>query len=381
MNSLSYTFEQRLLQRKKKGNLRELKVYHETGIDFCSNDYLGLLHDGLLHPFVEEEGLRLKEKLKRGYGAGASRLLSGNSSYYEELENEIALFHGAEAGLIFNSGYFANLGLISAITRPGDTIIYDSGVHASVHDAIKLNRLNAFPFRHHDLGHLTKRLQKVKKNAFVCVESIYSTNGSQSDLRSIQQICAQFEAHLIVDEAHATGWLGDKGRGGVHSIGIQEEVLARVHTFSKALGVQGAIVLGSRHLKDILINYARPLIYTTALPLQTLMNIRSAYRALNQFPELPQRLCRLIEKFNTLSQEKELPFLFSKSPIQCFPIAGNEAARGLSFHLQSQGFHVLPLLSPTVRRGRECLRVCLHAFNNLEEITGLLDAICGEVKR
>jgi 8-amino-7-oxononanoate synthase len=376
MNDLQRGLE----SRRQKGNLRELKCSSSEKIDFASNDYLGLLHEGILHSFVEEEMEKLGEGKKKMYGATGSRLLTGNNLEYEELEKEIAFFHQAASGLIFNSGYLANLSILTAILRREDSVVFDSGVHASIHDALKYSQAEKLPFKHHDLDQFSMCLQRAKGRIFVCVESVYSCDGTQCDLKAIHYGSQKAGAHLIVDEAHATGCMGKNGMGLVQMDGLQDQVFARVHTFGKALGGQGAIVLGSSSLRDYLINFSRPLIYTTALPPYSLLVIRSAYRALQAFPHLRHQLDRRIHFFGEMIKGTALPIAHTPSPIQCLKIPNNEAVKRASVYLRNQGFDVRPLLSPTVRRGEECLRICVHAYNTEEEIERLiklLGGICG----
>ncbi len=321
-------FEKRLLKRESESNLRQL-------VDFASNDYLGL---------------------SRKFGATGSRLLTGNSKLAEELETAIAAFHGYETGLIFNCGYMANLGLLSAVAESDDTIIYDAHVHASTKDGIALSRAKAFPFRHNDLEHLEKRL---KRNCFVCVESIYSTDGSKAPLREICSLVSRYGAHLIVDEAHAVGVYGPEGRGLVAEQGLMPHVFAQVVTFGKALGTFGAIVLGSRRLTQGLLNFSRPFIYTTALPYPILAAIKRSYEL---FPKLELER----QQLRALSE-----FFQNESVIQAVTIPGNGAVKEASKKLLERGFDVRPLLSPTVQRGKECLRICLHAFNTQTQVLEL----------
>lgn len=372
MIPLSAHFHRKLARRKQDGNWRRLKVPSSHLIDFASNDYLGFLHHGLLDPFVKDELEQLGEEKYRWHGASGSRLLTGNSAYCENLETEIAQFHEAETGLIFNSGYLANVSLGSTIIGQEDQVLYDQHIHASWHDAFKLARVRALPFKQ-DLTTSLKNLRTSKGRLFVCVQSVSSCDGAQINLKGIQQICEKYGAYLIVDEAHATGWLGKNGEGGVQAYGLQTKVFARVHTFGKALGCQGAIILGDSILKEYLINFARPFIYTTALPLYSLAVIRAAYRTMKNYPQYQTQLKAMIHHFKRA--ETSLPIVHSHSPIQCLKIRGNQAAMHLANLLKTQGFDVRPLLSPTVRRGEECLRICLHAFNTQDEIDRLLEIL------
>lgn len=362
---MTLQLENRLLKRTKLGNLRTLKITQPI-IDFSSNDYLGLARSPQLAASVFQEWERHLSHLN-GLGSTGSRLLTGNSIYAQELEEKIAKFHGYEAGLLFSCGYMANVGLLKAITNPESVIFYDAAVHASTHDGIRLSRAKAFPFRHNDLEHLENRLKgcAYQGDRFICVESIYSTDGSMAPLTEISQLAREYEAHLIVDEAHAVGACGPKGRGLVAEHNLMTDVFAQVTTFGKALGTYGAIVLGHNTLKQALINFATSYIYTTALPFQTLAAIKCSY---DLFPEMDQErdhLQKLIQIFSASYPSS------SMSHIQSVPIEGNEAVKLAAQALVKQGFDIRPLLSPTVQRGHEVLRVCLHAFNTDDELAQL----------
>lgn len=361
--------ENRLLKRTKLGNLRTLKITQPM-IDFSSNDYLGLARSPQLATSVFQEWQMHLSHLN-GLGSTGSRLLTGNSLYAQELEEKIAKFHGYEAGLLFSCGYMANVGLLSSITNQESIIFFDAAVHASTHDGIRLSRAKAFPFRHNDLEHLENRLKSCPSQGdrFICIESIYSTDGSMAPLTEISQLAREYKAHLIVDEAHAVGACGPKGSGLVAEHNLTTHVFAQVTTFGKALGTYGAIVLGNHTLKQALINFATSYIYTTALPFQTLAAIKCSY---DLFPEMDQErdhLQKLIQTFRASYPSS------SMSHIQSVPIEGNEAVKLTAQAVAKQGFDVRPLMSPTVQRGHEVLRVCLHAFNTRDELIQLINHI------
>src|ERR1700733_4933481 len=359
--------ENRLMKRTKLGNLRTLKITQPI-IDFSSNDYLGLACSPQLAMSVLQE-LEMHLSHLNGVGSTGSRLLTGNSLYAQELEEKIAKFHGYEAGLLFSCGYMANVGLLSAITNQESVIFFDAAVHASIHDGIRLSRAKAFPFRHNDLEHFENRLKSCSSEGdrFICIESIHSTDGSMGRLLEISRLARKYEAHLIVDEAHAVGACGPKGRGLVAEHNLTAHVFAQVTTFGKALGTYGAIVLGNHILKQALINFATSYIYTTALPFQTLAAIKCSY---DLFPEMDQErnhLQKLIQMFRACCPSS------SMSHIQSVPIEGNEAVKQAAQDIVKQGFDVRPLMSPTVQRGHEVLRVCLHAFNTEDELKQLIN--------
>lgn len=339
---------EKLNKRKQLGNYRSLRTVDNL-IDFASNDYLGLARS---------------EELKSGGGSTGSRLLTGNSDYAEELEDKLARFHGFEAGLIFSCGYMANMGLLSCVE---DIIFYDTHVHASMHDGMKLGSATCFPFRHNDLKSLENRLKNFvgRGKRFVCIESLYSMDGSFAPLVEIAALCTKYAAHLIVDEAHAVGIFGSGGRGLTAEKNILSSVFAQVTTFGKAVGTHGAIVLGSRLLREYLINFARTFIYTTALPLHSLAAINSSYESFPKMDRQRLHLQRLIELFGKTP----------RSPIQAVEIKGNREVSQASWELSQAGFDVRAIMSPTVKRGSEVLRVCLHAFNTEKEVEALLDIL------
>jgi 8-amino-7-oxononanoate synthase len=358
-----------LEKRRHEGALRTLRT-DNTGIDFCSNDYLGFASSECMKQLILQ-----KQELLSSPGSTGSRLLRGNSSFAESLEQRIAAFHEAKAGLIFNSGYDANVGLFSSLISKTDTVVYDSLIHASVRDGIRLSGAKAFNFQHNDCLHLEERLKSETGNGnmYVAVESVYSMDGDEAPLMEIAALCRRYDACLIVDEAHATGVKGISGQGLVHQLGLGDLVFARVHTFGKALGCHGAIVLGSSLLREWLINYARAFIYTTALPPSALAAIASAYDLLEEKPDVQRALDQRIALFRALSRNNAVKGLMeSSSPIQCILVPGNTNVRMAADKLQKEGFDVRPILSPTVPAGKERLRICIHAFNTEEEIGRLI---------
>ncbi|HWY97652.1 MAG TPA: 8-amino-7-oxononanoate synthase [Bacteroidia bacterium] len=366
------TIAEILAKRESKGALRKLFITNK-GVDFCSNDYLGFARSPVLFSMVEE---RMKE-LKVNNGSGGSRLLAGNSKYAEELEASLANTHAAPSALLFNSGYDANVGLFSSIALRGDTILYDELVHASIHDGIRLSRATSFPFRHNDMTHLEERLHKAKGNVFVVAESIYSMDGDAAPLENIVELCDKFIAHCIVDEAHATGVFG---LGKVQEMGLQDKVYARIHTFGKAMGCHGAIVSGSETLKQYLINYARSFIYTTSLPLHSLVSIECAYKLLEKSSEEVKKLHANIKYFKSMNFfrskiKNENKWIDSQSAIQSLIIPGNEKVKKLALAIQEHNMDVRPIMSPTVAKGKERIRVCLHAYNTIDELDILLNVL------
>lgn len=358
--------QKKLDKRKAEGLYREL-VCPAGSIDFSSNDYLG---------FSQLPELIIPENFTSALKAGAtgSRLISGNSPVAEDTEQMIAAFHHAEAALIFNSGYHANIGLFSCIASKDDTVISDEFIHASIIDGIRLSHARRFKFRHNSTVDLEKKLQLAGGNIFVVVESIYSMDGDEAPLTEVAALCEKYNAFLIVDEAHATGLYGTNGEGLVCQYNLEEKVYARIITFSKAIGLHGAAVTGSNVLRNFLINHARSFIYTTALPPHCYLQIQQAYKLL-PFANR-EGLFQLINHFRKASSNfKNISFSISHSPIQGIVVGDNFKARSLANHLYSKGVFAKAILSPTVPAGTERLRICLHVFNTTEQIDKLLELV------
>ncbi len=370
-----------LEQRESQDSLRRLTSGCEL-VDFCSNDYLGFSRSEVLKGRIRDEVAKNTGSM---IGSTGSRLISGNSQYCEGLEKFIADFHDAESGLIFNSGYDANIGIFSSIPQRTDTILYDQLVHASIRDGIRLSNAKAFSFRHNDIVDLERRLKaegrvsqegRFAKNVLVAVESVYSMDGDCAPLTEMVELCERYGASLIVDEAHATGVFGKGGEGRVVELGLEDRVLARVHTFGKALGSHGAIVLGSKTVRSYLINFARSFIYTTALPFHSLASVRCAYEYLASDKEQIAGLKERVKLFKTLiGSELADKMIPSESAIQCVVIAGNSKVKAVAKGIQESGYDVRAIMHPTVPSGAERLRICLHSFNTEAEIENLTNRL------
>jgi 8-amino-7-oxononanoate synthase len=361
--------EKKLTERKTAGTYRTLKP-ESTLVDFCSNDYLGFARSSTLKNKINAELDSLPIVLN---GSTGSRLLSGNLTYTEELERQIATFHHSKAGLIFNSGYDANVGLFSSLPQRGDTIITDELIHASIIDGARLSYANRYTFRHNDLESLEGKLKQAKGNCYVVIESVYSMDGDTPPITEILALTEKYNAYLIVDEAHAVG-LYKKGL--ICSLGLEDRIFARVITFGKALGCHGAIVLGSDLLRNYLINFARSFIYTTAASIHQIASIKMAYELLQQTDEIIEQLNNNISLFKqSIVYNETYPLLKSDSAIQCLLLNSNEKAKQVATQLQSTGLDVRAILSPTVAQGTERIRICLHAYNTVSEITLLTNTI------
>lgn len=337
--------------------------------DFCSNDYLGLAKDPAFQAQVSHAWAAMAQPLT---GATGSRLISGNSAYAIELEADLAVRFQAESCLLFGSGFQANSALLSTLPRRGDTILCDELAHASMKEGCRLSFADTFSFRHNDAEDLDKKLGKARGHKFVLVESVYSMDGDEADWEALSAVCRRHDAALLVDEAHSTGSYGPGGAGWCCQQGIADQVLARVMTFGKAIGGHGACITGPKVLTDYLINHARSFIYTTAMPLHSLVVIREAFHFIDRHPERQTQLRQRIEWFKTAATACQLDTK-SNSAIQYLPVPGNTACRQAAQYLQSVGFDVRPIRSPTVPSGHERLRICLHSFDQQSDIQSLLN--------
>lgn len=356
----------RLQEREQAQQLRVLNP-DSAQWDFSSNDYLGLARNEELANQIEVE----YKKLPISLGSGGSRLLSGDSNYFQRLEKKLAAAHLAESALLMNSGYVANMSVFSSIPQKGDTVIYDELIHACIKDGVRLSHAKHYSFKHNDLLSLRNKLMRAEGEIYVAVESYYSMDGDEAPLVELATLCKEFNAKLIVDEAHSTGIVGEGGGGLCCELGIQNKVFLRIHTFGKGIGAHGACVVGSKTVRDYLINFARPFIYTTAMPLHGLVTINCAYDYIFDHPELQVSLKNKIQLFHHGIQ----PSIMSNSAIQVIIIPGNELVKTKAKELQKVGFDVRPVMSPTVKKGTERLRICLHVHNTDEQIVNLSKAL------
>jgi 8-amino-7-oxononanoate synthase len=370
--------QQKILFRKDFNALRNLPL-PTNGIDFSSNDYLGFAKNEEIfeatHQYLVQNNIKIN-------GATGSRLISGNHNLYEITEKFIAAFHQAEAALIFNSGYDANVGFFSAVPQRNDVILYDELCHASIRDGIQMSHAKSYKFQHNDYEDLETKIAKLQtpnsepQTIYIVTESVFSMDGDTPNIETLVQLSEKFKALLVVDEAHALGVFGEKGEGVIQSQQLQDKVFARIITFGKGLGCHGAAILGNTDLIEYLVNFARSFIYTTGLSPHSVATIFVAYQNLNQSVEL-QKLKENITFFN---QQKQLLgikplFVYSKSAIHSAVLPGNDKVKKIASQLQEKGFEVKAILSPTVPEGQERLRFCLHSYTTELQMKNVLDEL------
>ncbi len=365
---------QKLKKRKEQNTHRSLSISTDN-IDFSSNDYLGFAN---LDTIFNKASELIKNKPLNG--ATGSRLLSGNSSLYLEAEEQIAKYHNVDSALLFNSGYDANIGFFSCVPQRGDFIFYDESIHASIRDGISLSKAKAYKFKHNCLENLKTYMNRLvnydnSKNfeIYIVTESVFSMDGDSPDLIAFTDYCQKIGAHLIVDEAHA---LGVNNFGLVQKLNLENKVFARLVTFGKALGCHGAAFLGSKELKDYLINFAKSFIYTTALPPHSIASIITSYEMLIDSTR-SQELNKNINFFKEEIKLKNIDsyFIISESAIQSCVLSNANRAKALSLHLNENKLDVRPILAPTVKDGEERLRIILHSYNTKEEIKKLVSIL------
>lgn len=368
----------KLEERQANYALRQLGVQN-TLVDFSSNDYLGFSKDETIFK-TSHNYLSNNNSIKNG--ATGSRLLSGNHTLYNDLETKISQFHNSEAALVFNSGYTANLGFFSCVPQRNDIIFYDEFIHASIRDGIIMSNAKAYKFKHNDLEDLSEKCHTERSRSahdtqiYIVTESVFSMDGDTPNLKAFAGYCKQNNCHLIVDEAHAIGVFGKNGVGLIQDLSLEQQVFTRIITCGKALGCHGAAILCSAQLKQYLINFSRPFIYTTGLPPHGLATINSAYKVLETTLEI-NKLHKNISFFKTEIKSLKLDqcFIDSNSAIHCCIIPGNKQVKALSKTLEDNGFNVKPILSPTVPKGQERLRFCIHAYNTEAQITKVLQLL------
>ncbi|MEM9685467.1 MAG: 8-amino-7-oxononanoate synthase [Bacteroidota bacterium] len=375
MKELPEKLIQKLQARSTQNALRTLPV-QKTLTDFSSNDYLGFATSETI--FRETHQLLTENNIRQN-GATGSRLLSGNHKLYETAETMLCTFHKSEAALIFNSGYSANSSFFSCIPQRGALILYDEYIHASIRDGITMSNAKAYKFKHNDLEHLNAVLNRTGHNGvtYIVTESVFSMDGDSPDLHQLVAVARKYNAFLIVDEAHAVGVFGKNGSGLIQHLNLENEIFARIITFGKAAGCHGAAVLGSNILKTYLVNFARSLIYTTALSPHAVATILTAYQHLKTEKTAVKKLKDNINFFNLKIKAAKLDQMFIKShsAIHSCVIPGNEKVKHIAHQLHTNGFDVKPILSPTVPKGEERLRFCLHSYNTTTDMETVINLL------
>ena len=353
-----------------------------AGVDFASNDYLGFNRDPVILQRLTERLQELARNTRRtsltALGSPASRLLGGNSALHQALEMRLASLKGLETALLFPSGYQANLALLSTLITRGDRVLSDQQNHASIIDALRLSGAHKVIFPHANAAAVEELAAQPHREGrtFLVTESLFSMDGDVAPLDAYASICERYDVGLIVDEAHATGCYGQRhGSGLIEEFDIEDEILASVTTFGKALGLSGACVAAPRLVVDHLINQARPFIFSTAPPPVLLHAIDVTLDRLAELPELRVNVHTLAGRLRTQLREAGFDCLNSTGPIVPVVLGENRAALETSAALQAQGLDVRAIRPPSVAKGTARLRISVQASHSETDIDRLATAL------
>ncbi|MBI5378808.1 MAG: 8-amino-7-oxononanoate synthase [Nitrospirae bacterium] len=372
-------FEQELAGLKAQGLFRRLRVIGSGRgpriliegrevVNLASNDYLGLAR----HPALREAASRALGTY--GVGAGASRLLAGDFGLHEELEARLAAFEGRPRALLFNSGYQANVGIIPALVEKGDTLFSDELNHASLIDGCRLSRARVWVYRHRDLSHLEALLRETAdaRRKLIVTDGVFSMDGDLAPLPGIVALARQYGTWVMVDEAHATGVLGPRGRGTLEHFGLTDQVEVQMGTLGKALGVFGAYVTGDEGLIAYLIQRCRSFIFTTALPPALAAASIRALELVDEEPWRRERLWKNRERLVAGLRAQGFDMMGSETPIFPVRFGGVAEAHHAAARLLDLGIHAPAIRPPTVPPDACRIRLSVSAAHSEEDLEAVL---------
>ena len=339
-------------------------------IQLSSNNYLGLT----THPRLKEAALEAVRTY--GAGTGSVRTIAGTFSMHERFEEKLARFKHTEAALVFQSGFTANVGVIASILGEEDVVISDELNHASIIDGIRLTKASRRIYRHADLDDLEKALKETQsaRTRLVVTDGVFSMDGDIAPLKEIVELCEKYGAVVMVDDAHASGVLGKNGRGTVDHFGLHGRVHIQVGTLSKAIGVLGGYVAGSRTLRDYLIHRARPFLFSTSHPPAVTAACSAAIDVLLEEPELIDRLWENTRFFKEGLRKLGFDIGDSQTPITPVIVGEGAKAMALSDALFEEGVYAQGIAYPTVPKGKARVRTIVTATHTREDLQQALDA-------
>ncbi len=341
-----------------------VRIDGEEYLMLAANNYLGLTHC----PAVQQAAA---EAIKEyGTGSGGARLTTGTHPLYPLLEQEIAAFKGTEAAVVFNTGYMANVGAISAIAGKGDVIFSDELNHASIIDGCRLSKAHTAVFRHSDMDHLATLLMQTACSGrkLIVVDGVFSMDGDIAPLDTIVELAEQYDAMVMVDDAHATGVIGPGGRGTAAYFGLKDRVLLQMGTLSKALAAEGGYIAGSRKVVEYLINKARSFIFSTALSPATIAAGLAALRQVSARPELIARLANNAHIMRQLLLGAGCSIGQGITPIIPVMVGSAGTAVALARELKNDGMIVTAIRPPTVPAGTSRLRLTVSAAHEVSQL-------------
>lgn len=384
---LNEILQQRLVDRKRLSlhrvrpviepdNKNDIKVNKQACIDFSSNDYLGLRK----HPKITE--VLIQSAKKYGLGSGASALVSGYSTAHEETENLFAKWLGVDQTVLFNSGYGANLGILSALTKRSDTVFSDRLCHASLLDGITLSRAKHFRYPHNNVEHLKKLAQKHLPHLII-TESVFSMEGDVAPISDLVRIAKQYCSGLLIDDAHGIGVLGETGKGSTEYFGInQQEYTCLVLPLGKAFNAMGAIVAGQSSVIESILQFSRSYCYSTALAPAICMAIQASLQIIQEENWRQQQLKENIRFLIAYAIEKGLSLTSNEvTPIKSVLIHDNEKVLALQNFLLSKGFFVSAIRPPSVPKNKARLRLSINSLHTQEQMIQLVDHIASGLKK
>ncbi len=379
---MAFNLQEDLNQRREAGLFRQtlkaqspqgplMKINGQHFLTFCSNDYLGLAN----HPQLIESFKNAANEM--GVGSGSAHLVNGHTQIHENLELALAEFTGREAAILFSTGYMANLGVIGALLDKQDAVFEDKWNHASLLDAGLLSGARFQRYLHNDLSNLQARLERsTARRKLIVTDAVFSMDGDCADLKGLSELAKQHDAWLMVDDAHGFGVLGKTGAGLCEKENLnQNDVQILMGTLGKGFGTAGAFVAGSKELIEYLTNFARPYIYTTAMPAAIAAATLTSLEIVKNEPQRREHLQKLISLFREGAAALGLNLMASDTPIQPILIGEADEAIKLTELLKQQGILVTAIRPPTVPQGTARLRVTLSAAHSEQQVLQLLDAL------
>lgn len=348
-----------------------VKIEGREVINLCSNNYLGLLS----HPKLK---IRAREAMEKfGVGSGAARGIGGTMTLHEELELKLAEFKKTEASLIFQTGYLANQGTIPALVGKGDTIFSDELSHASIIDGSRLSRAEIKVYPHKDMDTLKKLLKESQDSPrkLIVTDSVFSMDGDIAPLPEIAELAGEFEAITLIDDAHATGVFGEKGRGTINHFNLEGKIDIQMGTFSKALGSLGGFICADKTLKESLIHKARPFLFSTSSPPLIAAAALAALEILEEEPELIDKLWSNVNYFKNGLSKSGFNTGESESPIIPLITGKSSLATQLSARLFAEGIFAQRVGYPTVPEEKSRIRVIITASHSMKDLDFSLEVL------